>query len=425
MSGINIQLLAAEMQRHVVQNKNVVKADFARATTVSIDKYCKKVTKIQGSYQVLHSIMTHVVQGFAPVWQELGEFAVKDKELKNYHQKINFPFVPAHVLGTFLAEWYEEEKKPTDKEIAKRIVDWILTQVTDDVEYLSMHGDFVSGAASGQFGFSINGFNTLVADLLENTVNPCFKIPLEPITKNNVLEQIRKFENGLPKLFSKKIQQIHLSDNVADLYANAYFDKYGHYPTFGMGDVLRTPLKKRELVAHEGMDDTVMFATIDGIMLNLIDINVPNTITDVQVQDYKVKVFGEFWKGWDFLINEAVCVADFVGNVRGLGDDELMELYYPHEVALGEPVIVPATVTVDPATATTSKDSTVQFTAVVGPDGAEQDVNWSVDVAEGLSVDSSGLVTVGASTPAGVYTVKATSVEKNTVSGTATLTVTE
>jgi hypothetical protein len=39
----------------------------------------------------------------------------------------------------------------------------------------------------------------------------------------------------------------------------------------------------------------------------------------IQVQDYKIKIFMEFWKGYDFLINEAV-VADFAGTVRGLGD---------------------------------------------------------------------------------------------------------
>src|SRR5690625_757868 len=124
MSGINIKLLAAEMQRYVVQNKNVVKADFARNLNVPLDNYAKKVTKIQGSYQVLHSLMTHVVQGFKPEWQELGEFHVKDKELKNFHQKINFGFVPADVLGTFLADWYEEDKALTNKEFTKKNLEW-------------------------------------------------------------------------------------------------------------------------------------------------------------------------------------------------------------------------------------------------------------------------------------------------------------
>lgn len=422
MSGININLIAAEMKRYVVQNKNVVKADFARALNVPIDAYCKKVTKIQGAYQILNSLMTHVVQGFKPEWKALGEFHVKDKELKNFHQKVNFAFVPASVLGTFLAEWYEEDKKPTDKEIAKRIVEWLMVQITDDVALLSMIGEFDNAYAHGQFGFSIDGFNTLVANLLENSVHPCFKIPLTAITENNVIAMFTKYERGLPKIMKNKIKEIHCSENVAEMYSEAYFNKYGHYPTFGEDKLLKTPLKKRLIVGHDDMDDSIMFSTIGGNMLNLLDINNPATLTDVQTQDYEVKVFGEFWKGWDFLINEAVCVADFVNDVRGLGDDELMSLYYPHE-AIVEAIEV-VSIAIAPASETTAQDSIVEFSADITPDDAPQGVLWSISEGEGLSIDQQGMVVVGVATPAADYTVTATSIAKGSVTETATLTVT-
>lgn len=426
MSGININLLAAEMQRYVVQNKNVVKADFARNLNVPLDNYAKKVTKIQGDYQVLHSLMTHVVQGFKPEWQELGEFHVKDKELKNFHQKINFGFVPADVLGTFLAEWYEEDKKPTDKEIAKRILDWIMTQVTDDVALLSMIGEYSSANASGQFGFSIDGMNTIVPKMLENSNHPCFKIPISSLTSSNVIDQISSFERQLPKILKRKINKIFVSDNIKEMYEQAYFDKYGHYPTFGMGDITKTPLRKRELVGLENLDDTIMFATVDGNLLNLIDINEPPTITDIQVQDYKVKVFGEFWKGWDFLINEAVCVANFADNTRGLGNEKLMELYYPNEDVDLTPLHPdPESITVTPSDSTKPPaNGTVQFSAEVLPLEAVQDVEWSISPDVDVSIDqNSGLVTLTAETPETTYTVTATSVANPDIYGSTTLIV--
>ena len=425
MAGININLLAAEMQRYVVQNKNVVKADFARNLNVPLDNYARKVTKIQGAYQVMHSLMTHIVQGFKAEWQELGEFSVHDKELKNFHQKINFGFVPADVLGTFLAEWYEEDKKPSDKEIAKRILDWIMTQVTDDVALLSMIGEYQAGNAAGQFGFSIDGMNTIVANLLLNSTHPCFKVPISTLTSSNVIKQITNFERQLPKILKKKITKIFVSDNIKEMYEQAYFDKYGHYPTFGTGDLTKTPLRKRELVGLENLDDEIMFATVDGNLLNLIDINEPPTITDIQVQDYKVKVFGEFWKGWDFLINEAVCVANFEDNTRGFDDDSLMELYYPNEVTDLTPIDPdPLTVTVTPATATEAPgDTTVQFAAAVLPPEASQDVEWSITPDSGISIDQNGLVTLTSETPETEYTITAKSAVKNDVLGTATLTV--
>jgi len=333
MAGINITLVAAELQRFVVQNKGVSKADFARAVKVRVDDYCRKVTKIKGTYQVLDSIMTHVVQGFKSEWQELGTFSVADKELKNYHQKVNYGFVPADVLSTALADWYEEDKVPTDKMISKAIVDWLLVQVQDDLELLSLIGEYNVVTASGAFGFSLNGWNKIIELALANTARPVFKIPVDAIVDNNIYDVILAYERGLPKLLKEKTKTIFMSENNLERFEVDYMNKFNLSPNFADSDKTRSPLRKRELVGLSNLADDVIFSTIDGNMLNLLDvIDNPPKFTDVQVQDYKVKLFMEFWKGYDFLINEAVCVADFVGTVRGLGDAGKMAKYYPHEL---------------------------------------------------------------------------------------------
>lgn len=336
---MDIVLLAAELQRFVVQNKGVSKADFARAIKVSVDEHCRKVTKIKGTYQVLDSIMSHVVQGFAPVWQELGTFSVRDKELKNYHQKVNFAIVPAEVLSTALADWYEEDKVITDKMICKVIIDWLLTQVTDDLELLSWIGVYDSATAAGGFGYSMNGWNKIVELALANTARPVFKIPVDAITDSNIYDVLQAYERGLPKILKNKIKKIHMSENNLERYEIAYKEKFNTSPKYDENDRTKSPLRKRVLVGHSNLADDKVFASIDGVMLNLIDvIDNPPKITSIQVQDYKVKIFMEFWKGYDFLINEAVCVADFTGEVRGLGNDALMAKYYPHEVLPEEEV---------------------------------------------------------------------------------------
>lgn len=329
---MDIVLLQAELQRYTVQNKNISKSDFARATETIVDKYCRKVTKIKGSYQVLNSIMSHVVQGFKPEWQALGEFSVRDKELKNYHQKVNFPIIPAQVLSTALADLYEEEEEITNKKICKIIVDWVLTQVKDDMELLSMIGDYNIITASGAFGHSLNGWNKIVKSQLTNTVRPVYKIPCDAITDNNIYDVVLSYERRLPKLLKLKIKDIFMSSHNLESYSIAYQDKFSQTPKYDEADRLKSPLSKRRLVGFDNLADDVIFCTIDGNMLNLIDvIDNPTRFTSVQVQDYTVKLFMEFWKGYDFLMPEAVCVADFSGEVTGLGNDDLMELYYPHE----------------------------------------------------------------------------------------------
>jgi hypothetical protein len=329
---MDINLVAAELQRYVVQNKQVTKADFARATSTTIDPYCRKVTKIKGTYQILTSVMTHVVQGFKAQWQALGEFSVADKELKNYHQKVNYPIVPAEVLSTALADLYEEDKPITDKAICKIIIDWLLTQVADDMELLSMIGEYNAVTASGAFGYSLNGWNKIVDLAMANVARPVFRIPVDAITDLNILDQFTAFEKGLPKILKRKIKVIFCSESMLERYEIAYKAKYHNDPSYDDQDRTKSPLRKRALVGLSNLRDNIIFATVDGNMLNLIDVidNAPK-FTSVQVQDYMVKLFMEFWKGYDFLINEAVCVADFAGDIRGLGDDEKMALYYPHE----------------------------------------------------------------------------------------------
>ena len=337
MSSIDINLVADALKKHTVINKNVAKADFARAISTSLDKYCRKVTKIKGSYHVLYSIMSHVVQGFKTEWKELGQYVVKSKELKNYRQKINFGIIPADVLSTFLADWYEEDKKPTDKEITKKIVEWLLIQVQDDLETLSIKGVHDESKAHGAFGYSMDGLETICMKAFENNDNPVYKIPSEAITDDNIIDILLNFERQFPKRLRGKIKRIHTSSNNIERYGIAYHEKYGVHPTYKDSDLILSPLRmaRRNLIGHDGLRDDILFATVEGNLLNLIDvIDNPTKFTDVQVADYKVKLFMEFSKGYDFLINEAVCMADVSGDVLGLGDEKKMKLYYPSEVEI-------------------------------------------------------------------------------------------
>lgn len=329
--GLNIGLIAAEMQRLVVQNKLVNPADMAKYTQTPVDSYCKKISKVKGTYQVLQSVMTHVVQGFSNTWTELGTLAVSDKELKNYHQKVNFGIVPADVLSTALAEWYEEGKEPSNQELVTKIATYVLDQIKDDMALLSMVGEY-DPAQLSTFGKSMNGWNKILANAKLNTAHPVYKIPLNTITSANILDEVLKFEKDLPEVLSGKITKIFMSKKNLNLYKVAYKDAYKNSPNYSDNKQVLSPLEDRELIGLTKLSNTEIFATVDGNMLKLIDvIDNPTKFTDVQVADYKVKLFWESWLGYDFLINEAVCVADFTGTVKGLGNAEKMALYFPHE----------------------------------------------------------------------------------------------
>lgn len=84
-------------------------------------------------------------------------------------------------------------------------------------------------------------------------------------------------------------------------------------------------------------------------------------------------------------------------------------------------------VTVDPATATVTAGQALQFKAIVATDGiTNKSVQWTVDsnsVADGVTINANGLLTVPADVSVEEITVTATSIYDGTKTGTATVTV--
>lgn len=86
-----------------------------------------------------------------------------------------------------------------------------------------------------------------------------------------------------------------------------------------------------------------------------------------------------------------------------------------------EDEIVIVSVTITPATVSKAQSTTQQFTLVTDP--VDQEVVWTIDTAANLSIDQSGLATIGVVTP-GDYTITVTSVIDPTKIDTSVLTVT-
>lgn len=327
---MSIQDIAKEVGQYVKDNKTVVSAG-VYSDEISINKYCKTLTAVHGKYPQFHMILSRVVQGFAPVWQELGQASFKSKMLQNYHQKVNFPIIPAQILPSWLADLYTENKKPEDMPISKYIMDDLNLKVIDDLDDLSQDATYNAGTAAGNYGTSLNGIRQQVASALTNVEHPAFKIPLTAITAANILDQVKRFEKGLPKKMRKKVKRIFMSDTLLLTYIDAYQTAYGTHVNFKEADTVKTPLGKIEIVGLTGIPDTLIFATVNDNMVRLIDVFDKPQVTDIQVQDYKVKIFMEFHLGYDFLINELLYVAVFDGSNRGLNSNALNALYYDSE----------------------------------------------------------------------------------------------
>ena len=331
MSTINTQDVAKEIGEYIKNNTDVVAAG-VYSDEIQLNQYCKTITAVKGKYPAFHKIMGHVVQGFKAEWQKLGEAEFKHKMLQNYRQKVNFEIVPDEILPTWLAELYVEGKTKEEQPISKHIIEDLMAKVIDDLDDLSQAATYdATSYSAAEYGGSLNGIEAQRDAALVNTDNPCYKISLSAITPSTILAQYKIFEKSLPSKMRKKIKRVFVSENMALEFADQYEQEYGTKVTYTEAGNMKTPLMKMEIVGLHNVSDDFMVATVDGNLGRLIDIFDKPQVTDVQVQDYVLKIFMDWHLGYDFLINELTYVAVFDGSDKGLGNETLNELYYSSE----------------------------------------------------------------------------------------------
>lgn len=324
-----------ELNTYLAHNPKLISAALNRAE-ITLDKHTKPITKIKGKYPQAHTLLTNVVQGFKPVWNELGEAQIAYKILQDYHQKVNFALIPAEILHTYFAELYAEDKDMKDMPISKYIIEnELIPKTIENMDFLSINGVY-DPARLEEFGFSMNGIDSILQNLLGidvAAVNPAdshtaFKIPLSAMTDSNAVANLTAFERSLPTKFKKSgvIKKIFMSENNVERYILDYEDKFGD-SKFN-DDVMKTRLGKREIVGLPGWDSDLIFATTENNFRRLIDVFDEPKITDIQKLDYKLKIFMEFWKGYDFLINEMVFISNYENATYGLGSIGRNQSYF-------------------------------------------------------------------------------------------------
>lgn len=315
---ILIDDVVKELNTFLAHNPSIISASL-NADKITLDQHTKPLTKIKGKYPSTHSLLTDVVQGFSDEWTELGELQIAHKILTDYHQKVNFPFKPSSILHSYYAELYEENKKPEDMPISKYVFEnELLPKVKDNLETLSIDGVY-DAAKLEQFGFSMNGILEILRAMTDRVTapkHPAFEIPLNAITDANIVDEVTSFERKIPSKLKKKIKKIFMFENNAERYQIQYEEQFGQNKF--QNDVMKTRLGKREIVVLPG-DSDLIFATTENNFRRLLDVFDEPKVTDIQKQDYKIKIFMEWWKGYDFLINQMVVVSNYTDVRYGLG----------------------------------------------------------------------------------------------------------
>lgn len=329
--------IAAELGAYFRSNNREIRAALYQKSTTA--KYMRTIPAQQGKFPALQSITGDVVQGFTAVWTPLGTTEFKVNELVAFKQKVNYPITPANVLNSWTSFLYEENKKPEDMAVSRYIIDQeLMPKVVSNRETLIGTGVY-DATKLNQFGYSMNGIQKKLADGIAD--GSMFQIPIAVPTLSNMVDQIEAFELGLPEVLKPLLTRIFMPQNLVEAYRLDYRNKHGLMPTFTADQTMRTYLGQRELIGLPSLNGTTtIFATPAENFLRLIDIVDEAVITDVQVLDYVVKIFMEWWEGVGFWTNQMVVVAVPAGTHKGLGtgadataDAALTKKYYPQTPA--------------------------------------------------------------------------------------------
>lgn len=332
--AISASQLKTELGEYSRTNNKEIKAGLYLKSATA--KHMRTIASVKGRFPALQSITGHVVQGFKSIWNPLGLTKFRVNELKNYRQKVNFPIKPDDVQSSWIAHLYEENKKPQDMAISKYVIESeLMPKIVADREILLNKAKYDANDLE-TFGKSMDGIVEMInKGLAPNSENPVYQIPMETVTVANLVDQVNEFELKLPEEIKAFVTKIFMSQSNLERYAFNYFQAYGHYPTYTAAGALKTIVGSRELVGLPGLNGSdLIFTTPNENFLRLIDINDEPAINDVQVADYDVKIFMEWWEGVAFWTNQLVVAGVIGGTVTGLPKAEDQALYFPSTVVV-------------------------------------------------------------------------------------------
>lgn len=334
---LNIEKIRNELVRYIATNPKALQSAIL-SSEVLLNRYAKTVTKVKGHYPTIQALMSNVVQIFeSKKFTPYGGISFLNKNLTNFHQKIDFELDPAEILGSWLEYGYDEGKKLEQKSISVLAIEMLKKKIIDDVNLLSIIGKYDAskkGSDTPEFGTSMDGLNEIHKKIAADTTNPAFLIPGDAITSSNILDVVQAYEKALPAQQKHKVKVLFMNNTDAEDYKIAYEDTYGQSQF--QTNSSKTRLGGRTIIGLPNLTQGTIVSTVDNNLLKLIDeIDNPATISDVQRHDRILRVYGEFTLGYDYAINQVVYMhtADG-GKNRGLNNAEQNKLFYPNERGL-------------------------------------------------------------------------------------------
>jgi len=280
------------------------------------------------SWKASKSHITSVVQQFVAKWTPLGASSFTPIEIENRRHKVNLPITPDDITDGWLSYMYNEEVTPDKMPITRYIIEELLRpRIEEDIELKLIAtgvyeelGEVTEGQAGQATGKSMDGYLTILKDIKADPENKANFYELDEeaewyngglVDETNVLEVIEDYtkwvKNTAPKYHAQGMNLL-IDPEIHEMFQFAYRDAF---PLTKNADGVRTgpDFSKLTFAPLEAMRGSGMwFCTPKENFVRLVHMNEAAGATRIflQVQNYDVKVFAEFWLACGFALQELI-----------------------------------------------------------------------------------------------------------------------
>lgn len=309
---INTTELQAEFGKYISGQKLDVFRQLNLGLTIT--DYMTTVLTDKSEWRASEAIQTSVLQQFTPKWTPKGSAKFTPITIKNFKLKVNVAITPADIVDQYIAYMYDENVTPEQMPIVAFITNTlVLPKLLEDLEIAMATGKFVERAKTqnnvegSDAEESMDGVLTILSQLKAKVGNRCtWLLDGITLTEENILAKMAEVVDKIPYKYQRKAITIHADPDIIRMYGRAYQKAFPNTKNVD-GEMMRLDFSKLTFAPVDGFIGTKAFViTPKENFIHLQSRDVSAARVFIQVQDYDVKVFMEFWKGTGFAMEEAI-----------------------------------------------------------------------------------------------------------------------
>jgi len=281
---------------------------------LTITNYMTTIVTDKTEWRATEAIQTSVLQQFTPKWTPKGSAKFTPITIKNFKLKVNVAITPSDIIDQYIGYLYDEAVTPEQMPIVAFIVNTlVLPKLLEDLEVAMATGKFVErtktqdGVEGSDAEESMDGVLTILKDLKAKVGNRAtWLLDGVTLTDENILSKMATVVDSIPYRYQKQAITIHADPDLIRMYGRAYQKAF---PTTKNqdGEMLRLDFSKLTFAPVDGFIGTKAFVITPKVnFIHLQSRNVGEAKVFMQVINYDVKIFMEFWKGTGFAMEEAI-----------------------------------------------------------------------------------------------------------------------